>query len=260
VNTDLRGIGMTSQRARDRLVLQIRKMGIDSERVLELIRTTPRHLFVDEALASRAYENNALPIGFGQTISQPYIVAAMTQALLGPGALDNVLEIGAGCGYQSVILSQLATTVYSVERIGALASKLRVRLHELRVNNVRVRHGEMLDFVMNLLIFFIITAVFTKEMSLDVNRPGAQGGPSSGKDTGSIMVNIQQNGEVWVDQRTVDVRAVRANVERLHAMKPDWGVLVIADENAEAGLLVLVVDQVRRGGVENITFGTATAK
>jgi protein-L-isoaspartate(D-aspartate) O-methyltransferase len=142
VNTDLRGIGMTSQRARDRLVLQIRKMGIDSERVLELIRTTPRHLFVDEALASRAYENNALPIGFGQTISQPYIVAAMTQALLGPGALDNVLEIGAGCGYQSVILSQLATTVYSVERIGTLASKLRVRLHELRVNNVRVRHGD----------------------------------------------------------------------------------------------------------------------
>lgn len=118
-------------------------MGVDSERVLELIRTTPRHLFVDEALASRAYENNALPIGFGQTISQPYIVAAMTQALLGPYAeLGNVLEVGAGCGYQSVVLSQIAKTVYSVERIGALASKLRVRLHELRVNNVRVRHGD----------------------------------------------------------------------------------------------------------------------
>jgi len=142
MNTDSRGIGMTSQRARDRLVNKLRKMGIDSELVLDLIRTTPRHLFVDEALASRAYENNALPIGFGQTISQPYIVAAMTQTLLGGRELGNVLEVGAGCGYQSVILSQVAKTVYSVERIGALASKLRVRLHELRVNNVRVLHGD----------------------------------------------------------------------------------------------------------------------
>jgi len=133
---------MTSQRARDRLVRQIREMGIESEHVLDLIRTTPRHLFVDEALASRAYENNALPIGFGQTISQPYTVAAMTAALLGGRPLDSVLEIGAGCGYQSVILSQVAKTVYSVERIGALASKLRVRLHELHVNNVRVLHGD----------------------------------------------------------------------------------------------------------------------
>ncbi len=142
MSADPRGIGMTSQRARDRLVEQIRKMGIRSELVLNLIATTPRHLFVDEALASRAYENNALPIGFGQTISQPYIVAAMTESLLGPTPLGNVLEIGAGCGYQSVVLSQVAKTVYSVERIGALASKLRVRLHELRVNNVRVRHGD----------------------------------------------------------------------------------------------------------------------
>ncbi|TDJ63066.1 MAG: protein-L-isoaspartate(D-aspartate) O-methyltransferase [Proteobacteria bacterium] len=142
MSADSRGIGMTSQRARDRLVVQIREMGVRSERVLDLIRTTPRHLFVDEALASRVYENNALPIGFGQTISQPYIVAAMTEALLGGGALETVLEIGAGSGYQSVILSRIATTVYSIERIDALASKLRVRLHELRVNNVRVRHGD----------------------------------------------------------------------------------------------------------------------
>lgn len=142
MSSDLRGIGMTSQRARDRLVDLIRTMGVNSEPVLELIRTTPRHLFVDEALASRAYENNALPIGFGQTISQPYIVAAMTQSILGTTKLTSVLEIGAGCGYQSVILSKVAKTVYSVERIGALASKLRVRLHELKVNNVRVLHGD----------------------------------------------------------------------------------------------------------------------
>ncbi|MDP6182550.1 MAG: protein-L-isoaspartate(D-aspartate) O-methyltransferase [Gammaproteobacteria bacterium] len=142
MSADRRGIGMTSQRARDRLVDQIREMGIGSEQVLNLIRTTPRHLFVDEALASRAYENNALPIGFGQTISQPYTVAAMTQALLVGGRLENVLEVGAGCGYQSAILAKVAKTVYSVERIGALAGKLRVRLHELGVNNVRVRHGD----------------------------------------------------------------------------------------------------------------------
>jgi protein-L-isoaspartate(D-aspartate) O-methyltransferase len=136
------GIGMTSQRARDRLVDKLRSMGIRSERVLEVIRTTPRHLFVDEALASRAYENNALPIGFGQTISQPYIVAAMTQALVESGPLKKVLEIGAGCGYQSVIMAQFAESVYSVERIAALANRLRARFHELGVNNVRVRHGD----------------------------------------------------------------------------------------------------------------------
>ncbi len=142
MSADSRGIGMTSQRARNRLVEQVRKMGVRSERVLNIIGTTPRHLFVDEALASRAYENNALPIGLGQTISQPYIVAVMTEALIREGELANVLEIGAGCGYQSVILSKIAKTVYSVERIGALASKLRNRLHQLHVNNVRVRHAD----------------------------------------------------------------------------------------------------------------------
>ncbi len=142
MTADLRGIGMTSQRARDRLVAQIRKMGVDSELVLNLIGTTPRHLFVDEALASRAYENNALPIGLGQTISQPYIVAVMTAALINNGKIVKALEIGAGCGYQSVILAKVAETVYSIERIGALASKLRNRLHQLHVNNVRVRHGD----------------------------------------------------------------------------------------------------------------------
>ncbi|MGR8919964.1 MAG: protein-L-isoaspartate(D-aspartate) O-methyltransferase [Gammaproteobacteria bacterium] len=136
------GIGMTSQRARNRLVAQLRRMGITSEAVLEIIRTTPRHLFVDEALASRAYENTALPIGFGQTISQPYIVAAMTEALVQTGRVTRVLEIGAGCGYQSAVLAQLAERVFAVERIEALANKLRSRLHELRINNVRVRHGD----------------------------------------------------------------------------------------------------------------------
>lgn len=136
------GIGMTSQRARNRLVDQLRTMGITSEVVLDLIRTTPRHLFVDEALASRAYENNALPIGYGQTISQPYVVAAMTQALLETGPMARVLEIGGGCGYQSALLARIATQVYTVERIAALANRLRTRLYELKISNVRVRHGD----------------------------------------------------------------------------------------------------------------------
>ncbi len=140
--TDRSGIGLTSQRVRDRLVAQLREMGISSEVVLEIISTTPRHLFVDEALASRAYENNALPIGFGQTISQPYVVAAMTQLLLETGPLERVLEIGGGCGYQSAVLSRLASQVYTVERIAALANRLRSRLHELKIGNVRVRHGD----------------------------------------------------------------------------------------------------------------------
>ncbi|MBI2799380.1 MAG: protein-L-isoaspartate(D-aspartate) O-methyltransferase [Gammaproteobacteria bacterium] len=139
---DKHGIGMTSQRTRNRLVDQLREMGISSEAVLDLIRTTPRHLFVDEALASRAYENNALPIGFGQTISQPYIVAAMTALLVESGPLAKVLEVGAGCGYQTVVLARFAQQVYSIERIAALANRLRERLHELRVTNVRVRHGD----------------------------------------------------------------------------------------------------------------------
>jgi len=117
----------------------------------------------------------------------------------------------------------------------------------------------MLDFVLNLLIFFIITAVFVKELGIDVARHGgAAGGPATGKDTGSISVVVKQSGEILVDNRVVDVRAVRANVERLHAQKPEWGVMVTADQSAETGLLVQVIDQVRQGGVENVSFGTSS--
>ena len=139
------GIGLTSQRARNRLAENLRTMGINNERVLELVRAIPRHLFVDEALASRAYENNALPIGYGQTISQPYIVAAMTEILVETGAMANVLEIGAGCGYQSAFLANFAERVYAIERLSPLANKLRSRLYELKINNVRVRHGDGLE-------------------------------------------------------------------------------------------------------------------
>jgi len=142
MGSDFRGIGMTSQRSRDRLVHQLREMGIRSEQVLELIRNTPRHIFVDEALATRAYDNTALPIGFNQTISQPYIVACMTEALLADGPLDTVLEIGTGCGYQTVILSKLAGKVYSVERIEALVRRARQNFRVLDCRNIFVRHGD----------------------------------------------------------------------------------------------------------------------
>ncbi len=117
----------------------------------------------------------------------------------------------------------------------------------------------MLDFVLNLLIFFIITAVFVKEVGMNVSRHGGgAGGPATGEEAGSISVVVKQTGDVLVDGREVDVRAVRANVERLHAQKPDWGVMVTAEQNAETGLLVQVIDQVRQGGVENVSFGTSS--
>ena len=137
---------------------------------------------------------------------------------------------------------------------------MRLRRHFHSEEQTGIDLAPMLDFVMNLLIFFIITAVFSKELSLAVNRPSASSGQSSGSESGSIVVNIQPDGEVWVDQRTVDIRAVRANVERLHAIKPEWGVMVIADEAADAGMLISVVDQVKQGGVDNITFGTSSKK
>lgn len=133
---------MTSQRTRERLILRLQSMGIQSDAVLEVIRNTPRHIFVDEALASRAYENTALPIGYNQTISQPYIVAKMTEALLEKGVPDKVLEVGTGCGYQTAILSQLVGKVYSIERIDALLNKARENIRALKFRNVRFKHGD----------------------------------------------------------------------------------------------------------------------
>ncbi len=139
---ELQGIGMTSQRTRDRLVQRLREAGIRDERVLEVIASTPRHIFVDEALASRAYEDTALPIGFGQTISQPYIVARMTEALLEDGIPQKVLEVGTGSGYQTAILAQLVPEVYTVERIAGLQDQARERLRRLGLRNIRYKHAD----------------------------------------------------------------------------------------------------------------------
>jgi len=138
----LSGIGMTSARTRDRLVQRLREQGITNLAVLERIRNVPRHIFVDEALGSRAYEDTALPIGYGQTISQPFIVARMTEALLEGGSADNVLEVGTGCGYQTAVLAPLVTQLYSIERIEPLLVRARERLKELGIRNVRFRHGD----------------------------------------------------------------------------------------------------------------------
>jgi protein-L-isoaspartate(D-aspartate) O-methyltransferase len=142
MSTHLRGIGMTSQRTRERLIERLRAEGIRNEAVLEVIRMLPRHLFVDEALASRAYEDSALPIGLGQTISQPYIVARMTELLLGGGAPRKVLEIGTGCGYQAAVLGKLVAEVYSMERITAFMTATRTRLRSLGLYNVHIKHGD----------------------------------------------------------------------------------------------------------------------
>jgi protein-L-isoaspartate(D-aspartate) O-methyltransferase len=136
------GIGMTSARTRDRLIARLREQGITDNEVLERIRSVPRHVFVDEALASRAYEDTALPIGHGQTISQPYIVARMTQALLEGGKPRKVLEVGTGCGYQTAVLAPLVVNVYSVERIAALQLKARQVLRDLRISNAYMKHGD----------------------------------------------------------------------------------------------------------------------
>ncbi len=142
--TDLRfsGIGMTSARTRDRLVQRLREQGIANLAVLDRIRNVPRHIFVDEALGSRAYEDTALPIGYGQTISQPYIVARMTEALLQGGTAENVLEVGTGCGYQTAVLAPLVGRLYTIERIEPLLARARERLKQLGIRNVRFRHGD----------------------------------------------------------------------------------------------------------------------
>ena len=141
-NQDIRGIGMTSARTRDRLVQRLKDNGIRSQAVLEQIRNVPRHLFVDEALASRAYEDTALPIGLGQTISQPWVVARMTEALLDGFTGETVLEVGTGCGYQTAVLAPLVKKIYTVERIPELQRRAKQRLRELDIYNVQFRPGD----------------------------------------------------------------------------------------------------------------------
>lgn len=141
MQSEIRGIGMTSQRTRDRLVQRLREKGIKNERVLEVMGQIPRHLFVDEALASRAYEDSSLPIGYSQTISQPYIVARMTEEVMQANP-RKVLEVGTGSGYQAAVLSQLVDEVYTVERIPELERQVRQRFRELGYRNIFLRRSD----------------------------------------------------------------------------------------------------------------------
>ena len=141
-NESQRGIGMTSERTRKRLIERLKEQGIKSRIVLDRIKKVPRHIFVDEALSSRAYEDTALPIGHGQTISQPYIVARMTEVLLSNVNGNKILEIGTGCGYQTAVLSPFFKKIYSVERINPLLIKTKRRLRSLGIYNVNYRHDD----------------------------------------------------------------------------------------------------------------------
>ena len=136
------GIGMTSRRTRERMIKRLQEQGVSHNRVLEVMLETPRHIFVDEALASRAYEDTALPIGYNQTISQPYIVARMTELLIGNRKLNKVLEVGTGCGYQAAVLAQLVGSVFSVERIAPLLKKAKGNLLDLKLRNISCMHSD----------------------------------------------------------------------------------------------------------------------
>ena len=138
----IQGIGMTSRRTRDRMIARLRDQGIRNSEVLAVMAEIPRHIFVDEALESRAYEDTALPIGHNQTISQPYIVAKMTELLLEKGTPEKVLEIGTGCGYQTAVLANLVKQVYSVERIGPLVKKARDLLWRLNLKTIGFKHSD----------------------------------------------------------------------------------------------------------------------
>jgi len=142
VSTQHQGIGMTSQRTRDRLIARLKEQGIKNIDVLTVMKELPRHLFVDEALASRAYEDTALPIGHGQTISQPFIVAKMTEILLAGAKKNKVLEVGTGSGYQTAVLSRLVDRVFSVERISPLQNQARERFYQLKLNNIKLKHSD----------------------------------------------------------------------------------------------------------------------
>lgn len=189
------GIGMTSARTRQRLIQQLREMGVSNDKVLEVMEAIPRHIFVDEALASRAYENTALPIGHGQTISQPYIVGLMTQILFDqPRA--NILEIGTGCGYQTAVLSAMCKKVVSVERIVKLHRQARDRLYDLGIRNTVFRHGDgFAGFVENAPYDGILAAAVSQDIPAELVTQLAVGGRAVmpvGRDDKQVLIVVDK--------------------------------------------------------------------
>jgi len=208
VNTpNLAGIGMTSQRTRERMIASLLDKGIKNWAVLDVMRTTPRHVFLDEALAHRAYEDTALPIGFNQTISQPYVVARMTEVALGnrtpeQGKPARVLEIGTGCGYQTAVIAQLAERVWSVERIQPLLEKARRNLSLLGIRNVRFKHDDgSLGWADNGPFDIIIAAAAPREVPSELLKQLADGGRlvmPVGGERGQELILIERHGNEYV--------------------------------------------------------------
>jgi protein-L-isoaspartate(D-aspartate) O-methyltransferase len=206
------GIGMTSPRTRARMVERLREQGIGDARVLTAMGSVPRHLFVEEALASRAYEDTALPIGFGQTISQPYVVARMAEVLLEKAQPKKLLEIGTGCGYQAAVLAQLFPEVYSIERIKGLHERARANLLGLRLKNLRLAHGDGYAGLEKAAPFdSIILAASPREVPDTLRRQLAAGGrmvlPLESRGTQRLVL-IERNGRGFLESVLDAVRFV----------------------------------------------------
>ena len=217
---NLNGIGMTSQRTRERLLGRLMDQGISSMHVLDVIRSTPRHIFLDEALSHRAYEDVALPIGFGQTISQPYIVAKMTEALFASGSMERVLEIGTGCGYQTAVLAQLCKSVYTVERIRPLMEKAKKNLKLLGRRNIEFKHDDgCFGWSENGPYDAIITTAAPRSIPTELIQQLADGGrlviPVGGDDTQQLTL-VTRQGDDLTTQILEDVRFVPLLVGQVH--------------------------------------------
>jgi len=208
------GIGMTSQRTRARMVERLREAGIRDERVLRAMASVPRHLFVEEALASRAYEDTALPIGFGQTISQPYVVARMIEALVNGKAPAKALEVGTGCGYQAAVLAQIFREVFSVERIKGLLERARHNLLGLKLTNLRLAHGDGYAGLEKAAPFqAIVVAAAAREVPEALLRQLAAGGRMvlplhSGSRGAQRLMLIERSGRGFVESELDPVRFV----------------------------------------------------
>jgi len=206
------GIGMTSERTRARMVARLRTKGIRDERVLAALGSVPRHLFVEEALASRAYEDDALPIGFGQTISHPFVVARMVELVLGNKSPGKALEIGTGCGYQAAVLAHVFAEVYSIERIKALLERARRNLIGLRLANLRLAHGDGYAGLEQAAPFHsIVVAAAAPRVPEALLRQLAPGGrmilPLSAND-GQRLVLIERSGRGFIESELDPVRFV----------------------------------------------------
>lgn len=202
-----RGIGMTSQRTRDRLIIRLKEQGIKSQKVLSVMKDVPRHLFMDEALATRAYEDTALPIGHGQTISRPFIVARMTEIILQGLPKKKILEVGTGSGYQTAVLSQLVDRIYSVERIAPLQNQARERFYNLKLNNIKLKHSDgSWGWELNAPYDGIIVTCAPEEVPQELLKQLAPGGrlviPVGGSDGQSLRV-IDRVGDSF-EEETLD--------------------------------------------------------